>query len=179
MRKPKLSPKQRVYKDNYQQIYRITAEFDTHSKEYFVRDGGERVGVVIVKNKSVLLTRQYRLLINDLSWEIPGGKIDYNETPEDAAIRECLEETGILCNEIQPLITFEPGLDITKNRTYIFNATNISITGSLDKESHEVDHTEWVPIDQCTQMIFQGDIVDGLSIVAILAYQTNNPVSGN
>ncbi len=179
MRKPKLSPRKIVYEDNYQQIYRITAEFENHSKEYFVRDGGERAAVVIVKNQSVLLTRQYRLLINDLSWEIPGGKIDHNETPHDAAIRECLEETGILCNEIQALITFEPGLDITKNRTYIFQATDITITGSFNKESHEIDHTVWVPIEQCTQMIFRGDIVDSLSIIAILAYQTNNPVVRN
>ncbi len=28
-------------------------------------------------------------------WLPPGGKIDANETPEDAALRECLEETGL------------------------------------------------------------------------------------
>lgn len=28
-------------------------------------------------------------------WEFPGGKVQPGETPESAAIRECLEETGI------------------------------------------------------------------------------------
>ncbi len=28
-------------------------------------------------------------------WEFPGGKIEPDESPEDAAARECLEETGI------------------------------------------------------------------------------------
>lgn len=29
-------------------------------------------------------------------WEFPGGKIDTSESPETAAIRECLEETGLV-----------------------------------------------------------------------------------
>lgn len=28
-------------------------------------------------------------------WDIPGGRVEENELPRDAAVRECLEETGI------------------------------------------------------------------------------------
>jgi 8-oxo-dGTP diphosphatase len=36
-------------------------------------------------------------------WEFPGGKIEPGETPEAAAIRECLEETGLT---VQPIFRY-------------------------------------------------------------------------
>ena len=36
-------------------------------------------------------------------WEFPGGKIEPSETAEDAAVRECSEETGIV---VQPLFRY-------------------------------------------------------------------------
>jgi 8-oxo-dGTP diphosphatase len=36
-------------------------------------------------------------------WEFPGGKIEPGETPEEAAVRECLEETGL---SVQPLFRY-------------------------------------------------------------------------
>ena len=38
-----------------------------------------------------------------LEWEIPAGKIEKGETKEDAARRECLEETGCTCGSIAEL----------------------------------------------------------------------------
>jgi 8-oxo-dGTP diphosphatase len=36
-------------------------------------------------------------------WEFPGGKIEPGESPEAAAVRECLEETGLA---VEPLFRF-------------------------------------------------------------------------
>ena len=90
-----IEPQGLVYQDRNHKVYRILARFDGFCKEYYVSDHGQRAAVVAVRDGKVLLVRQYRLLINGLSYEIPGGKVEENDTPETAAIRECLEETGV------------------------------------------------------------------------------------
>jgi len=52
------------------------------------------VGVVIVKNSSVLLIRRGNEPSKGL-WSVPGGLIELGETVEEAAHREVKEETGI------------------------------------------------------------------------------------
>jgi len=42
-----------------------------------------------------LLCREYRFAVNDYVWEFPTGVIDGDETPEQAARRELMEETGL------------------------------------------------------------------------------------
>ncbi len=162
-----IEPQELVYQDRNQKIYRIVARFDGFSKEYYVSDHGQRAAVVAVRNGEVLLVRQYRLLINGLSYEIPGGRVDENETPEATAIRECLEETGVQCLNLKPLISYHPGLDIWKNYTYVFYSEEIK-----DIEKDNSDRRVWIPMERCIEMIFAQQIVDSLSIVALFAYQT-------
>ena len=162
-----IEPQELVYQDRNQKIYRIVARFDGFSKEYYVSDHGQRASVVAVRNSEVLLVRQYRLLINGLSYEIPGGRVDENETPEAAAIRECLEETGVQCLNLKPLISYHPSLDIWKNYTYVFYSEEIK---EIEKDNSE--RRVWIPLERCIEMVFAQQIVDSLSIVALLAYQT-------
>src|SRR5882757_4468769 len=50
---------------------------------------------VIVKEGCLLLARR-RVSEGSLSWQFPAGAIEPGETPEDAAVRETFEETGLV-----------------------------------------------------------------------------------
>lgn len=170
--KPKLGPREVVYQNPYQEIYRVKAQFDGFAKDIYVLDCGRRVGVVIARGNDVLLVRQYRLLINDLAWEIPGGKVDPNETLEAAACREALEETCLRCRNVKPLLYFHPGLDTCDNPTFMFFAEEFEEAPDENLDSREVSERVWLPLDECLRMIFAGKIMDSLTVAALLAYHT-------
>ena len=168
---PEISPPVLVYENPRQQIYRVTAKFSEFTKEFFVTNFGARVGLVAVKGDCILLVRQYRLLINALSWEIPGGKVDDDEVPEVAAVRECLEETGVRCLNPQRLFLLQPGLDTVANPTHVFYSDTIASGHEPDAiHPHEVAGWEWVSLTRCLEMIFQGHIQDSLSVAGLLGY---------
>jgi len=172
MEHPRLGPQELVYENDYQRIYRVVADFGSFSKEYYVNDFGARAGLVVVRNDQVLLVRQYRLLINGISLEIPGGKVDDGEEPETAAIRECYEETGVMCERVTPLIHYHLGMDVTRNPTYVYYCNFVSSTaaithGHVNKET--LGHV-WVQVEKCIDRICQGKILDSLTIVALLSY---------
>lgn len=154
-----------VYRDRCRSIERVVAQFDGFEKEYFVSDHGQRAAVVVVVEGAVLLTRQYRLLINRLSYEIPGGGVGAGEQPAVAAARECLEETGVECSELEPLIEYEAGLDIWRNPTRVFCAH-----AAREVLPERAAHRMWVPLQECLGMIFAQRIKDSLSVIGLLAY---------
>ena len=161
-----------VYEDPYKNIEKITAKFDGFSKEYFVSDFGEKAAVLVFRNNCVLLTRQYRLLINKLSYEVPGGKVDNGENPENTAIRECFEETGVRCSNLKPLIAYDPDLEYTRNHTHVFYTHHTENSQTQLSGKHK-----WLPFNDCLNMIEQGIIMDSLSIIAIFAYKiTKNKI---
>ena len=171
MPQPIIGPKQLVYENDFQQIVRVPVDFGDFTKEYFVREDGKHVGLVVVRNESVLLVRQYRLLIDGLSWEIPGGGVDEGEDSEQAAIRECLEETGLLCRNVKPVLRFDLGLDTIHNPSWIFYSDDFEDTGNACADPREAVQWHWVTLDDCINMIFSQQISGSFSIVALLAYQ--------
>ena len=159
----RLSKKKIIYKDFNRSIYRVIANFDGFQKEYFVSKYGTRAALLVENKKKILLSRQYRLMINNLSFEIPGGKVEKNETGKKAAKRECFEETGVKVIGIKKLIDFHQGLDVHDSLTKVYFSTNVI-------DDQKLNGRVWLPINKCLEMISSGEIVDNLSIIAILSH---------
>jgi 8-oxo-dGTP pyrophosphatase MutT (NUDIX family) len=164
-----LGPRRIVYRNRYHHIYRQTADFGDFKKEYFVNKYRPRAAVVAERDGMILLVRQYRLIIDGLSWEIPGGQVDEGESPAKAAARECIEEAGVRCRALRPLVFFHTGVDNLYNPTHVFYSRDCAVARNIE-DRHEVERLAWVPIGRCRKMLRDGKIIDGLSVTALLAY---------
>ena len=62
--------------------------------------------VLLDEQDRVLLLWRHWLVPDRWGWELPGGLVDDDEEPADAAMRELEEETGYRAGRVEPLITF-------------------------------------------------------------------------
>jgi 8-oxo-dGTP pyrophosphatase MutT (NUDIX family) len=166
-----IGPRSLVYKNQYQETFQVRVSFANFQKDLYVNCFGKRAAVLLARTHDVLLIRQYRLLAHGLAWEIPGGKVDAGESPAQAAAREGLEESGFKCKSLFKLLFFHPGLDTHDNPTFIYYSEEFE--DALDQNFHpnEISERIWVPLQKCIEMIFSGEIVDSLTIAALLAYK--------
>jgi ADP-ribose pyrophosphatase len=169
---PVVGPRQTVYENRYQRVCSVKVDFGSHEKEIFVNEHGSRVGLLFIRGAEVLLVGQYRLLPAALAWEIPGGRIDEGETPEQGAIREGKEETNLRAQQLHPLVFFIPGLDTCDNPTHVFWCDDFVADASAEHgDPHEIDGLRWMPFETCLDMVFEGKIMDSMTITALLAWQ--------
>ncbi|MBT5420392.1 MAG: NUDIX hydrolase [Candidatus Cloacimonetes bacterium] len=153
-----------VYEDPFKKIEKIQADFGGFKKEYYVSDFGPKAALVVIHDGKVLLTRQYRLFLNGLSMEIPAGKVNENESPEVACLRECYEETGVKCGNPKALLNYNPDLEYTRNYTQIYYTDEV-LELPRDSKTHL-----WLSLDTCYEYIFEEKISDSLSLIALLGF---------
>jgi ADP-ribose pyrophosphatase len=168
---PRTVRRETVHRNPFQTIEAVHAEFDGFTKRYYVVDFGPRVGIVAVRDGHILLTAQYRYLVDDAAWEVPGGRVDPGESPEAAVQRECLEETGVFCAEPKPLLTYRPGLDNVENLTRVYYCEHVEERRPFSPDPSEVVALAWVPLEECVSLVLEQRITDALTVSAVLAYR--------
>ena len=65
------------------------------------------VKAIVIYHQKILILKRVRPSSDGLGyWELPGGGLEYGETPHEALIRELKEETGLDIKIIKPVYTF-------------------------------------------------------------------------
>jgi len=126
------------------------------------------IGVVAIDDEdNTWLVKQSRYPNNETTIEIPEGGGPLNELPLDAAKRELKEETGFTAAKWQPLLELRTSNSVTDEKAYIFLATELA-AGEQELEETEDIEVLKVPIQDAIAMAMNGEIMDAMSVAALL-----------
>lgn len=127
----------------------------------------ESVCVVIVNEKDeVLMIQSKRYVTERLEWEIPAGRVERNEKPEDAARRECLEETGCTLKDLTYLCCQNPSNGMSDLKIHVFGAR--VDTENMDFDENEVNAKRWIPKEKVLEMLKENQTYCGVSMLGLL-----------
>lgn len=85
-------------------------------------------------------------------WTFPKGKLNPNETPEDAALREVEEETGIRCKLVGE-VGCTSYLDRRGRNKVVCYWLMEPVGGRKFAAGPEVDQVRWVPVSEAMQLL--------------------------
>ncbi|HEX6236770.1 MAG TPA: NUDIX hydrolase [Acidimicrobiales bacterium] len=123
--------------------------------------------VILDPSLGVLLLWRHRFITDTWGWEIPAGRIEPGETPEQAARREALEETGWRPGRLRRLGSYAPSNGTTDQIFHLFLADGAEHVGE-PIDTTESERVSWVPLAEVRRAIAAGEVFDGLSLTALL-----------
>ena len=125
--------------------------------------------------KKIVLIQQFRpgtisKNTNNYLNEIVAGIIDPGESPEIAAKRECLEETGYKIKKLTPIQGYFPAPGSSESFYHLFLGEVDSKNGKkimgLDNENEDI-LVESFKVNQVKKMMQEGKFINGLTLIAI------------
>lgn len=103
---------------------------------------------IIVKENKVLLLRDQR--IQEMIWEIPGGRMNIDEEPRAAVAREIMEElsVAITVGEVIHMEQFVQNNEGGRAFVIVYEASLVDETADLVLSADEVCEIAWVGKDE-------------------------------
>lgn len=115
---------------------------------------------------TVTLIRQSRPAVATSLLEIPAGRLDAGETPEECAKRELLEETGLEALNIHPLGFIHPSPGVFDEVVHLFAATGLTQHHPMPEDDELIEPVR-IPLAEALQMARDGRISDAKTIAAL------------
>ncbi len=190
---PKITiQKTELLSDNWYLLNKVTFDYkmgdqdsETQVREVYDRGNGAVILLYNSTNKTVVLTRQFRLPTylngntSGMVIEACAGLLN-TENPEECIIRETEEETGYRLSSVKKVFQsyMSPG-SVTEILHFFIGEyqpnMKVSDGGGLAEEHENIEVLEY-PFQEAYQMIASGEIIDAKTIMLLQYAKINLPL---
>lgn len=141
--------------------------------DFFILETRDWVNVIpVTPEGDVVMVRQYRHGVKEVTLEIPGGIVDHaGEDPKDAAARELLEETGYRPGTIVHLGSVQAQPALQNNLCHTYLALDAVEEALPQPDPGEDLRVVRFPLADVPRLIRTGAISHGLVLAAFYWYE--------
>ena len=134
----------------------------------WIKHLGASAVVPVTPEGRLIFVRQYRYPIQQVTLEIPAGKLDAEgEDPLDCARRELSEETGYQAEKYTFLTKLATTVGFSNEFIYIYAAEGLT-AGRQHPDEDEFINVCTLTMDEAMAKIRSGEICDAKSVTAVL-----------
>lgn len=139
--------------------------------EYYVLEYPDWVNVIaITREGQFVMVQQYRHGLDRVLTELCAGVMEKGETPEQAARRELLEETGFGGGNWQLLTVLSANPSTMTNLTYCFLAKDVELVSSQHLDKTEDVRCLLYTVSEVTEMLEKDELKQALMAAPLWKY---------
>ena len=136
--------------------------------EYWILEYPTWINVIaITRDRRMILERQYRHGLGSTEWEIPAGVVEQGETPEEAARRELMEETGFGGGRWTELGAYSPNASACNNLSHSFIAEDVEALGTQHLEPTEDITIHLLSLDEVRRILERDGFKQALMVAPL------------
>jgi len=102
--------------------------------------------IILNKASKVLLIKRAKNSTFGDSWCLPGGKVDFGQTVEEALVREILEETSLVCTNSEFLFYLDGLPDENLSMHFISLFFHCKVEGEVNLDEESSDYV-WIDLN--------------------------------
>lgn len=158
-----------VYVNDLIELYEDTLELGARGKKVYIRGIRRDYSTIVpfISRTQILAIKSYRHIVDSVQIEVLSGYIENGESPQCAAIRELIEETGYAAKSIVSIGSYTLDYSMFEQTGNIFVAYDLIKEGEQSLGNMERIELTILTINEMSRLLFDGKIMNAASIVAL------------